>query len=80
MRQLPQEAADRVAAVLELHRDSLMSRVSVIGVGIGSADDNDTEGAIVVYVDKTAGSKPILPKSIDGTRLKVVLTDPFIAL
>ena len=80
MRELPQQAADRVAAVLELHRDSLMSRASVIGVGIGAADDNDTEGAIVVYVDKTTGSRPILPKSIDGTRLKVVLTDPFVAL
>ena len=80
MRQLPQQAADRVAAVLELHRDTLMSRASVIGVGIGSADDNDTEGAIVVYVDKTAGSRPILPQNIDGTRVKVVLTDPFIAL
>jgi len=80
MRQLPQQAADRVAAVLELHRDSLMSRSSVIGVGIGADDDNDTEGAIVVYVDKTAGPRPILPKSIDGTRLKVVLTDPFVAL
>jgi hypothetical protein len=80
MRELPPQASDRVAAVLELHRDSLMSRASVIGVGVGAADDNDTEGAIVVYVDKTTGQRPILPKSIDGTRLKVVLTDPFIAL
>jgi hypothetical protein len=80
MRELPQQAADRVAAVLELHRDSLMSRASVIGVGIGLSDDNDTEGAIVVYVDKTTGQRPILPNSIDGTRLRIVLTDPFIAL
>ena len=80
MRELPQQAAERVAAVLELHRDTLMSRSSVIGVGIGAADDNDTEGVIVVYVDKTTGSRPILPKSIDGTRVKVVLTDPFVAL
>jgi hypothetical protein len=79
-RELPQQAADRVAAVLELHRDSLMSRTSVIGVGIGAADDNDAEGAIVIYVDRTTGSRPILPQSIDGVRVRVIETDPFVAL
>ena len=80
MRELPQQATDRVAAVLELHRDSLMSRSSVIGVGIGASEEDDSEGAIVVYVDKTAGARPVLPRSIDGTRVRVVLTDPFVAL
>ena len=79
-RELPQQAADRASAVLEVHRDSLMSRTSVIGVGIGAADDNDAEGAIVIYVDKTTGSRPILPQSIDGVRVKVIETDPFVAL
>ena len=79
-RELPEQAADRVAAVLELHRDSLMSRASVIGVGIGASDGNDAEGAIVIYVDRTTGSKPILPQNIDGVQVKVVLTDPFVAL
>ncbi len=79
-RELPPQAADRVAAVLELHRDSLMSRNSVIGVGIGAADDNDGEGVIVIYVDKTTGQRPFLPQSVDGVRVKIVHTDPFVAL
>ena len=79
-RELPEQAADRASAVLELHRDSLMSRDSVIGVGIGAANDNADEGAIVIYVDRTTGSRPILPQSIDGVRVKVVETDPFVAL
>ena len=37
------------------------------------------EAAIVIYVNKDAGQKPILPDSIEGIPVTVVLTDEFIA-
>jgi hypothetical protein len=52
---------------------------AVLGVGLGAADDANSQAAIVVYVDKTNSNKPQLADQIDNVRLKVVLTDPFIA-
>jgi hypothetical protein len=79
MQQLPQQAADRALAVLELHRNNLMATPGVIGAGVGAAAENDTEGAIVVYVDKTASFRPQFASSLDGVKVKVVFTDPFVA-
>src|ERR1051326_719980 len=79
MPQLPQQAADRVSAVLENHRANLMFQPAVMGVGVGLSDRADGEGAIVVYVNKDAGNQPFLPDSIEGIPVKVVLTDQFIA-
>jgi hypothetical protein len=33
----------------------------------------------VVYVNKNAGSKPILPDSLEGVPVTVILTDEFVA-
>jgi hypothetical protein len=79
MPQLPQQAADRVSAVLENHRANLMFQPAVMGVGVGLSDRADGEGAIVVYVNKDAANKPFLPDSIEGIPVKVVLTDQFVA-
>ena len=78
MPQLPQQAADRALAVLEVHRANLMFQPGVIGAGIG-AGRTDAEAAIVIYVNKNAEQRPILPDNIDGIPLTVVLTDQFIA-
>jgi hypothetical protein len=48
-------------------------------VGIGASETNSSQAAIIVYVDKTSSAKPKLPDQIEGVRVKVVLTDPFIA-
>ena len=77
--QLPQQAADRALAVLEVHRTSLMFTPGVIGAGIGQSDRADNEAAIVLYVNKNSGNRPNLPDSIDGVPVTVVLTDEFIA-
>jgi hypothetical protein len=79
MPQLPQQAADRVSAVLENHRANLMFQSAVMGVGVGLSDRADGDGAIVVYVNKDADNKPFLPDSIEGIPVKVVLTDQFVA-
>lgn len=79
MRELPEEAAERATQAMESRKDDLMSRPAVIGVGVGQADDNPDEAVIVVYVDRTAGGRPTLPRIIDGIRVKRVDTDPFVA-
>ena len=53
MPQLPQQAADRALAVLEVHRANLMFQPGVMGAGIG-AGRTDNEAAIVIYVNKEA--------------------------
>jgi hypothetical protein len=78
-RQLPQQAIDRVSAVLEQHRANLMFQAGVIGVGVGASDKADDEAAIVIYVDRTSAAKPQFADSIDGVAVRVVYTDPFIA-
>ncbi|HEX6728740.1 MAG TPA: hypothetical protein VF074_01960 [Pyrinomonadaceae bacterium] len=79
LRELPQQASDRATAVLERHRANLMFQPGVIGAGVGAGSDDNLEAAIVVYVDKTSNARPQLLESLDGIRVKVVLTDPFVA-
>jgi hypothetical protein len=79
MPQLPQQAADRASAILENHRANIMFQPGVMGVGVGLSGRADGEAAIVIYVNKDAGQKPILPDSIEGIPVTVVLTDQFVA-
>ena len=79
MPQLPQQAADRASAVLEVHRANLMFQPGVIGAGVGMSGRVDGEAAIIIYVNKEAGQRPILPDNIEGIPVNVILTDPFIA-
>lgn len=76
---LPQQAADRVSAVLENHRANLMFQPGVIGAGVGESGRGDGEAAIVIYVNKNAGAKPFIPDSIEGVPVTVILTDEFVA-
>ncbi|HEV2915540.1 MAG TPA: hypothetical protein VGX92_19825 [Pyrinomonadaceae bacterium] len=78
MRELPEQAAQRATQVLEARRNDLMSRPSVIGVGVGQSDADSSEAVIVIYVDRTAGGRPTLPRTIDGIRVKRIDTDPFV--
>jgi hypothetical protein len=79
MPELPEQAVLHASQVLEQHRDNLMNTPLVLGVGVGRSDENDTDAAIVVYVDKTTGARPFLPQSIGGVKVRVELTDPFVA-
>jgi hypothetical protein len=77
--ELPEQAVLHATQVLEQHRDKLMNTPLVLGVGVGRSDENDTDAAIVIYVDKTTGARPFLPKSLSGVKVRVELTDPFVA-
>jgi hypothetical protein len=79
MPQLPQQAVDRASAVLEVHRANLMFQPGVMGAGVGASGRADDEAAIVIYVNKDSAARPILPDSIEGIPVLVVLTDQFIA-
>ena len=79
MRQLPQQAADRATAVLEMHRANIMFSPGVIGAGVGATSDDNLEPAIIVYVDRTGPARPQLARSLDGIPVRMVLTDPFVA-
>lgn len=79
MRQLPEQAADRATAVLELHRANLMATPGVIGAGVGATAEDETEPAIVIYVDRTAPGRPQFAQSMDGIAVRVILSDPFVA-
>jgi hypothetical protein len=76
--QLPQQALDNASRTLEQNRNDLMSRPAVLGVGFGALEDN-SQPAIVVYVDKTSRAKPQLPDQIDNVPVRIIMTDPFIA-
>jgi hypothetical protein len=77
--ELPRQAVDHAGAILERNRDHLMSNPAVLGVGVGASETNNSEAAIVVYVDQTNSARPQLPDQVGGVRVNVVLTDPFIA-
>ena len=79
MQQLPEQAADRASQVLELYRANLMATPGVIGAGVGATADNETEPAIVIYVDRTAPGRPQFAPALDGIAVRVVVTDPFVA-
>jgi hypothetical protein len=77
--QLPEAAAARASAALDARRNDLMSRPSVIGVGVGQSESNLDEAVIIVYVDRTTGVRPTLPNTINGIPVRRVETDPFVA-
>jgi hypothetical protein len=79
MPQLPPQASDRASAVLENYRANLMATPGVIGTGVGSTSENDSEPAIVIYVDRTSGHRPVFAPALDGVAVRVVHTDPFVA-
>ena len=76
----PSDASVEFAtAVMKGREKNLMSRKGVIGVGIGTSDDNANEAAIVVYIDVNAKDSARVPRTINGVRVKKVFTEPFVA-
>ena len=76
--QLPHQALDHANTILEQNRHELMSKPGVLGVGLGALEDN-SQAAVIVYVDKTSSAKPQLPERVDNVAVRVIFTDPFIA-
>ena len=77
MSRLPQRAIERARGIKEANERVLLTLPSVIGVGVGATDAG--EAAIVVYIDRTSGVRPALPRNLEGVAVREVLTDPFVA-
>ena len=75
---LSREMVNRASAAKERNEVRIMSRRSVIGMGVGVSDEDPSEAVIVVYVNQN-GPRPRLPRQIDGVRVKVIETDEFVA-
>jgi Peptidase family S64 len=74
---LLQQEVERVTSVKNRHARELMSRAGVIGVGVGPGDPGNP--AVVIYVDRGMGRVPDLPARLDNEKVRVVLTDAFVA-
>lgn len=77
----PEEAlsdaeVSRATAAKEKHAERLMSDPAILAVGVGRSTDDPSQGALVIYIDKTFASRSI-PAQIDGVRTKVIRTDRF---
>jgi hypothetical protein len=72
-----QQDLESANAVKERREREFMSIPGVIGVGVGR--DNLGENAIVVYIDRTRGPRPVLRERVDNIKVLFVLTDPIVA-
>jgi hypothetical protein len=75
---LPEDVGKAIAAK-NRHERAMMLQPSVIGMGVGSADDGSGDPAVVFYVDRTTGHPPVLPRHLDNVKVRVIHTDAFVA-
>jgi hypothetical protein len=72
-------SVERAMQVMRARENDLMSRPGIIGVGVGAADNDPNAASIVVYMDANAPTLSTVPRRINGVRVKVVYTEPFVA-
>jgi hypothetical protein len=80
---VPSDAeVDFTRTVKERYEPDLFARPGVIGVGVGADETDASRGAIVVYFATAAGSHPQpqgIPAELDGIRVRIIPTEPFVA-
>lgn len=78
-------SAEDLAAVLQVKVENeaeLFRHPNVVGVGVGAAENDPLEAVIVIYVvapNLHAPPPADMPTSIDGIRVRIILTDEFVA-
>jgi hypothetical protein len=72
-------SVEHAMQVMRARESDLMSRPGIIGVGVGAADNDPNAASIVVYMDANAPTLSNVPRRINGVRVKVVYTEPFVA-
>jgi hypothetical protein len=71
---------DFARRVKESHEPELSARPEVLGAGVGAAEHNPTEAVIALYVNSGKGMQSHgLPTELDGVKVRVIPTDPFVA-
>jgi hypothetical protein len=73
------DSVERAMVAMRARENDLMSRPGIIGVGVGSSDTDANDASIVVYVDVNAPLAPGVPRRINGVRVRVVYSEPFVA-
>jgi hypothetical protein len=62
------------------HENDLFRIPGVLGVGLGAAEDDPEAAAIVVFFESPRGVAPkTLPTELEGTKVRVILTDTIVA-
>lgn len=74
-----QAAVDHARTVKNRHRGSILPMPSVLGIGVGADEDNPSEAVVVIYVETGRANAQGLPENLDGLRVRVVTTEPFVA-
>lgn|SRR5262245_11818222 len=72
----PEDVEMALQAKVE-NEDALLKTPGVLGVGIGAAEDDPSESAIVVLFDRSFVSH--IPDRLDGFKVRVIVTDPIVA-
>ncbi|MFH1261986.1 MAG: hypothetical protein V1495_00880 [Pseudomonadota bacterium] len=71
---------DEAKRIKERHENEFFLHPGVLGVGVGAAEDNPVEAAIVLYVESPRGQRPDgLPDKVEGKKVRVILTDTIVA-
>jgi hypothetical protein len=79
----PSDEALALALRIKVENEAeLFQHPGVLGVGVGAAEDNPLEPAIVVYLETTNGvvtPNAQIPLRIDNLRVRTILTDKIVA-
>jgi hypothetical protein len=74
-----QAAVDHARSVKDRHEANVLRMPNVLGIGVGAADDNPSEAVVIIYVETGRPLPEAVPDFLDGLRVKVVTTEPFVA-
>ncbi|MBL8150803.1 MAG: hypothetical protein JNN15_12835 [Blastocatellia bacterium] len=77
--EIPSESVSFATDVMNDNVEKIMKRPAVLAMGVGASETDSTSPAIVIFVDKTKGVTPKLPKRMKGLEVKIEYTEPFIA-
>lgn len=70
---------ERVRLIKEENEADLFSFPAVLAVGVGSDESDPTQAVIVVYTRRGRAIMRNFPSQIDGVKIRIVPTDPFVA-
>lgn len=73
---------DFARTIKERYEPDLFARPGVIGVGVGSDENDPTKAVITVYLDVVGGAHAqprSFPSELDGVKVRVIPTEPFVA-
>jgi hypothetical protein len=70
---------DFARVIKERHEPDLLARPGVLGVGVGADERDPGRAVIVVYLEAGRGLSRGMPEELDGVKVRVIPTDPFVA-